>query len=136
MNRFGGVVLVGVVVLVCVLVVRSVQTNRTVARDNANAYIIGCKHTNAVGHSLLDNQIARSLKSYALTVESNTSTATDIAKATASLQGLRDYQRHQRAVLSDKNCVYPPIPLPVVPDPTTTSVAGTSSTAPSTTTGG
>lgn len=113
MNRIGTFVLVAMFIVEIALIVSLARTNHTVARNNREGYITSCKHTNAVGHGLLDSALARSLHSYKLTFDDPESSATDKAKAQASLDSLRAYQKTQRNVLSDANCVWPPVPIPV-----------------------
>lgn len=113
MNRIGSFVLAAMFIVEVALIVSLLRTNHTVARNNRNGYITSCKHTNAVGHGLLDNTLERSLRSYRLTFNDPTSSPTDRAKAQVNLTALIAFQKVQRSVLSDKNCVWPPVPIPV-----------------------
>lgn len=112
MSIVGNYVLAAMLVVEVLLIVNVGITNNRQRRDEATAYITSCKHTNAVAHGLLDQTIFRSKNALKATLSSPTETAAQKTAAKANLASLLAYQKHQEAVLSDKLCVFPPVPVP------------------------
>lgn len=120
-NQVRGVPIVSIVGVIASLLAGAalifvVVTQSAGIRASHNAYVLSCKHTNALAHGLIDPSVERSRKSYEATIGSPFSTVDQIAVAKANLAALEAEVRDTlNPIASDKLCVWPPVPIPKVP---------------------
>lgn len=125
-NQVRGVPIVSIVGVIASLLAGAalifvVVTQSAGIHASHNAYVLSCKHTNALAHGLIDPSVERSRKSYEATIGSPFSTEAQITVAQANLAALEYEVKHfLNPVASNHLCVWPPVPIPkLLPVPLT-----------------